>query len=191
LKFVDFYETKNIIIEPMCEQFKKWEQNGHKVDVVQMDNGGENLKLEKQAHSNDWKLGITFEKTAQDTPQQNRLAEIGITVVANKARAMAHANIPTRSNTSCSGKPTRQALYWTVLSLYHATTLKTQDMSIGAAVIRISRTVFVCGVKLALSRSRLKRHPSWMTVESSVCLWATHSYLQNVGPKDRRRACLL
>jgi hypothetical protein len=34
---------------PTCEQFKKWEQNGHKVDVIWMDNGGENLKLEKQA----------------------------------------------------------------------------------------------------------------------------------------------
>jgi hypothetical protein len=50
-----------------------------------MDNGGENLKLEKRAQSNNWKLGITFEKTAQDTPQQNGLAEMGITMVANKA----------------------------------------------------------------------------------------------------------
>jgi hypothetical protein len=69
--------------------------NGPKVDGVQMDNGGENLKLKKQAQSNDWKLGITFEKTARDTPQQNGLAEIGITVVANKAQAMmAHTNLP-------------------------------------------------------------------------------------------------
>jgi hypothetical protein len=53
------------------------------------------LKLEKWAQSNDWKLGITFEKTARDTPQQNGLAEIGITVVADKAQAMmAHANVP-------------------------------------------------------------------------------------------------
>jgi hypothetical protein len=92
---VDFFETKNGMVEPMCEQFKKWEQHGHKVDVVQMNNGGENLKLEKRAQSNDWNLGITFEKTAWDTPQQNGLAEIGITVVANKAQAMmAHANVP-------------------------------------------------------------------------------------------------
>jgi hypothetical protein len=95
LKFVDFFETKNRMVEPTCVQFKKWEQHGHKVDIVQMDNGGENLRLEKRAQSNDWKLGITFEKAAQDTPQQNRLAEIGITVVANKAQAMmAHANVP-------------------------------------------------------------------------------------------------
>jgi hypothetical protein len=74
-KFVDFYEKKNSMIKPTCKQFKKWEQNGHKVDVVWMDNGGENLKFEKRAQSNDWKLGITFEKTARDTPQQNGLAE--------------------------------------------------------------------------------------------------------------------
>jgi hypothetical protein len=48
LKFVDFYEKKSSMIEPTCEQFKKWEQNGHKVDVVWMDNGGENLKLENR-----------------------------------------------------------------------------------------------------------------------------------------------
>jgi hypothetical protein len=28
LKFVDFFETKNWMVEPMCEQFKKWEQHG-------------------------------------------------------------------------------------------------------------------------------------------------------------------
>jgi septum formation inhibitor MinC len=95
LKFVDFYEKKSGMIKPTCKQFKKWEQNGHKVDVVLMDNGEENLKLEKQAQSNNWNLGITFEKTARDTPQQNGLAEIRITVVANKARAMmTHANVP-------------------------------------------------------------------------------------------------
>jgi hypothetical protein len=52
LKFVDFYKKKSGMIEPMCEQFKKWEQNGHKVNVVWMDNSGENLKLEKWAQSN-------------------------------------------------------------------------------------------------------------------------------------------
>jgi hypothetical protein len=60
-----------------------------------MDNGGENIKFEKRTNSKDWKLGIAFKKTARDTPQQNSLAEIGLTVVANKACAMrAQANIP-------------------------------------------------------------------------------------------------
>jgi hypothetical protein len=76
-----FFKTKNRMIEPTCKQFKKWDQNGHNVDVVEMVNGRENLKLKKRAQSNNWKLGIKFEKTAHDTPQQNRLAEIDITVV--------------------------------------------------------------------------------------------------------------
>jgi hypothetical protein len=97
MKFVDFFETKNGMVEPTCEKFKLWEQHGHKVEVVRMDNGGENIKLESRAKSKDWQLGIVFEKTARDTPQQNSLAEIGLTVIANKARAlMTQANIPRR-----------------------------------------------------------------------------------------------
>jgi hypothetical protein len=95
MKFVDFFETKNGMVEPTCEKFKLWEQHRHKVEVVCMDNGGENIKLESRAKSKDWQLGIVFEKTARDTPQQNSLAEIGLTVIANKACAlMAQANIP-------------------------------------------------------------------------------------------------
>jgi hypothetical protein len=60
-----------------------------------MDNGGENLKLEKRANSADWKLGIEFEKTARDTPQQNSLAEVALATIANRARAMmVRANLP-------------------------------------------------------------------------------------------------
>jgi hypothetical protein len=97
MKFVDFFEMKNGMVEPTCEKFKLWEQHGHKVEVVRMDNGGENIKLESRAKSKDWQLGIVFEKTARDTPQQNSLAKIGLTVIANKARTlMAQANIPQR-----------------------------------------------------------------------------------------------
>ena len=45
LKFSDFHETKNGMVEPACEQFKKWEQAGKKVDVVRLDNAGENKLL--------------------------------------------------------------------------------------------------------------------------------------------------
>jgi hypothetical protein len=61
-KFVNFFETKDGMVEPTCEKLKKWEQSGHKVNVIRMDNGGENLKLEKHANSKDWQLGIEFEK---------------------------------------------------------------------------------------------------------------------------------
>jgi hypothetical protein len=87
MKFVDFFETKNGMVEPTCEKFKLWEQHSHKVEVVRMDNGGENIKLESRAKSKDWQLGVVFEKMARDTPQQNSLAEIGLTVIANKAHA--------------------------------------------------------------------------------------------------------
>jgi hypothetical protein len=43
----------------------------------------QNVKLEKRAGSKDWQLGIKFEYTARENPQQNHLAEIGLTVVAN------------------------------------------------------------------------------------------------------------
>ena len=95
LKFVDFFETKDGMVEPTCEKLKSWAQAGRKVDVIRMDNGGENLLLERRALSKDWQLGIQFEKTARDTPQQNSLAEVGLATVANRARAlMARANLP-------------------------------------------------------------------------------------------------
>jgi hypothetical protein len=94
LKFVDFFEAKNDMVEPTCVQLKKWEQAKKKVDVIQLDNGSDNVKLEKRAGSKDWQLGIKYEYTARDTPQQNHLAEVGLTVVANRARAlMVRANV--------------------------------------------------------------------------------------------------
>jgi hypothetical protein len=97
MKFVDFFETKNGMVEPMCKKFKLWEQHSHKAEVVCMDNGGQNVKLENRAKSKDWQLGIVFEKTARDMPQQNSLAEIGLTVIANKAcTLMAQPNVPQR-----------------------------------------------------------------------------------------------
>jgi hypothetical protein len=80
---------------PLAKKLKKWEQSGHKVNVICMDNGGENLKLEKRANSKDWQLGIEFEKIARDTPQQNSLAEVGLATITKRAWAMMiQANIP-------------------------------------------------------------------------------------------------
>jgi hypothetical protein len=40
-------------------------------------------------------LNITYDFTARDTPQQNHLAELGFTLLANYGRAlMARANVP-------------------------------------------------------------------------------------------------
>ena len=46
---------------------------------------GENIKLQARSQSADWKLNITYEYTARDTPQQNHLAEVGFALLANKA----------------------------------------------------------------------------------------------------------
>jgi hypothetical protein len=34
-----------LLVEPMLEQFSKWKQNGIPVNVVQVDNAGENILL--------------------------------------------------------------------------------------------------------------------------------------------------
>jgi hypothetical protein len=65
LKLVDFLAKNNATVEPMCEKLKQWEQHGHKGDVIRMDNGGKNIKLDKQANSSNWKLGIEFENQSR------------------------------------------------------------------------------------------------------------------------------
>ena len=95
LKMVYFYDNKNDMVEPTCELIQKWKSNNKAVKFVRMDNAGENMALLKRCQSATWKHDIKFEITARDTPQQNHLAELGIAVTINKARAlMAAANIP-------------------------------------------------------------------------------------------------
>ena len=95
LKMTAFYESKNGMVEPTCEKFHRWKQAGHPVVCVRQDNAGENKLLQGRCDSAAWKLGILFEYTARDTPQQNHLAELAFATVINKARAMmAEANIP-------------------------------------------------------------------------------------------------
>lgn len=94
-KISDFYDTKAGMVEPTCELLNKWKQNNKIVKFIRMDNAGENLKLRARAESVDWKLNVTFEMTARDTPQQNHLAELGFATLINKARAlMAAAHVP-------------------------------------------------------------------------------------------------
>jgi hypothetical protein len=97
LKFSDFYEKKNGMIEPTCVRLNRWKQHGLGVKYIRLDNAGENLKLQEVSDSKEWQLGITYEFTARDTPQQNHLAELGFTVLANRGRAlMIRANVPAR-----------------------------------------------------------------------------------------------
>ena len=95
LKFLQFFESRNAMVEPTCEQLSRWKQAGHPVQVIRLDNAGENKLLQKHCDSADWKLGIEFEYTARATPQQNSLAEVGIATLANHVRAMMHhAHVP-------------------------------------------------------------------------------------------------
>jgi hypothetical protein len=88
LKFSKFYETKNGMIEPTCEQLSKWAQEGYGIEAIRMDNAKENKALQKRCKSADWKLPIKFEYTARHTPQENSPVETGFGTMANRARAM-------------------------------------------------------------------------------------------------------
>jgi hypothetical protein len=91
----NFYSSKNGMVEPTCELFHQWKIQGRPVEILRQDNAGENKLLQNRSNSAAWKLGIKFEYTARDTPQQNHLVELAFATVINKSRAMmASANIP-------------------------------------------------------------------------------------------------
>jgi hypothetical protein len=95
MKFSDFFETKNAMIEPTCVQLNKWKTAGREVKFIRLDNAGENKALQTRTESSAWKFPIAYEFTARDTPQQNHLAELGFAVLANRGRAlMIRANVP-------------------------------------------------------------------------------------------------
>jgi hypothetical protein len=83
------------MIKPACSQLQKWKQVGLGVTLIRLDNSGENTKLQKRTESAAWKLGVQFQYTARDTPQQNHLAKLGLAILGNKGRAcMVAANVP-------------------------------------------------------------------------------------------------
>jgi hypothetical protein len=90
MKFSDFYEKKDGMIEPTCAQLNRWKDAGLAVKYVRLDNAGENKGLKERIHGAAWKLPIEFEFTARDTPQQNHLAEVGFATLANRGRAIMH-----------------------------------------------------------------------------------------------------
>jgi len=62
--------------------------NGRAVEKIRLDNAEENKLLQKCSKCADWKLGIDYEFTARDTPQQNSLSEVAFATLANRGRAM-------------------------------------------------------------------------------------------------------
>jgi hypothetical protein len=51
-------------------------QAGLAVKFVRLDNAGADKKLKESSKSANWKLDIKYEFMAQDTPQQNHLAQL-------------------------------------------------------------------------------------------------------------------
>jgi hypothetical protein len=95
LKSSDIFDTKNGMVEETCEQLHRWKESGRGAKIIRLDNAGENQLLQQRTQSADWKLNVTYEFTARDTPQQNHLAELGFAHLANYGRAlMARANLP-------------------------------------------------------------------------------------------------
>ena len=68
MKWLDFYLTKDEMVEPTCEKCERWKAAGMPVKNVRCDNGGENIKLEKRCNGVEWKLDVTFDYTVRDTP---------------------------------------------------------------------------------------------------------------------------
>ena len=158
-----------------------------------MDNGGENLVLERRAQSKDWQWGMQFEKTARDTPQQNSLAEVGLATVASRARAlMTRANLP------------RTIRYRLLKDAY-----KTAALLDGLTAIKIddktaTRYIHWCGKNPSFANhlrtwgeAGTVKIKTKMTPKLSdrgvqcvhwVCLGPLRRYIPNVGPENWRRA---
>ncbi len=87
MKFSDFFETKDGMVEPTCMQWHHWKDVELSVKYVRLDNADKNKKLKTHSESTDWKLDIEYEFTVHDTPQQNHLAEVGFAMLVNRGRA--------------------------------------------------------------------------------------------------------
>jgi hypothetical protein len=95
LKFTNFYESKKAMVEPMIQRKHQLKELGVCPHYLCLDNAGEKVSLQKCDESTDWKLGLQYELTARDTPQQNVLAKIGFTVIVSRAKAILnYANMP-------------------------------------------------------------------------------------------------
>ena len=70
IKFIDFFERKIDMVEPTCQALHRWKTEGSPIKYICLDNAGENKKLQERAEGAQWKLGLIWEFTARDTPQQ-------------------------------------------------------------------------------------------------------------------------
>ena len=66
---------------------------GHQVKFLRCDNAGENLKTEEECMKQG--LGVTFEYTLPNTPQQNGKVERNFTTLYGRVRSMLNAAMMT------------------------------------------------------------------------------------------------
>jgi hypothetical protein len=83
-----FFETKDGMIDYMCNLMHSEAERGHPIRVLRQDNAGENVKLVKIAKGKDWKLDFIVEYTACKTSQQNLHVETSVTIIVAQARCM-------------------------------------------------------------------------------------------------------
>ena len=79
MKFLSHHETKDGMVEPTCVKLSKLADIAGKVAYLWQDNAGENVKLAKRIGSADWQMKTRIEYTAARTPQQNHMADLGLT----------------------------------------------------------------------------------------------------------------
>jgi transposase InsO family protein len=86
-KWSFFLKTKSDQVQVLIEHIMDLEaKEGVKVKYIRCDNAGENLSLEKECKRRG--LGITFEYTAPNTPQQNGKVERAFATLYGRVRAM-------------------------------------------------------------------------------------------------------
>ncbi len=84
----NFYESKNDMVEPMCQLLHDLKNKGIDISIIRCNNSGENTELNKVCNGKDWKLNLLFEYTARATPQQNSIAEVAFYTISSQARAI-------------------------------------------------------------------------------------------------------
>eukprot|EP00957_Ditylum_brightwellii_P025648 1939152-Ditylum_brightwellii.AAC.1 len=58
MKWSEFYQHKDDIVEPIFSRMYKWKQAGMLVKILHCNNAGENNSVEKRGNSADWKLNL-------------------------------------------------------------------------------------------------------------------------------------
>ena len=70
-KELEFYSTKSDFVEPICQKFSKWKNNGKLISYIRHNNALKNKILTTIANDSQWRLGIIVECTCMGTPKRN------------------------------------------------------------------------------------------------------------------------